>query len=648
MHPEFQLSKLSELSVSCRRVAILAADPSAPAEVVLDAVEKVHTMLPREADPLRSAQCLLPVVYANLDLRRLPDPDLLTADHPRVFAVVRALDFLRYCEPRLGRAVTRELWPLVWEWAQFIDNHECFHKDQNSVRVQFLSYFALLLKDATTKQVMYATLDVRFFVARALSDLVALSERDVTVMTSQYYSPAILSICHFLFACHDFPEHADELVVGAGGDIGDLAQLLVRYMAVIIRGLDRLGDNADGAVQERLLYTFHNAQQFMRISFRLTGGEPALLWRSMASVGYLTVAVRALETLAAVGTIPLARQSAALCLLQIHDIINSTLKACEIAEALGAGFLRALILCVDRLGTKDAFIYEAVNSFLGSVLLGSTLVHQCMSVLPAALANALEFENISGFASSPCFEKWQVFKTTATTRQQFLGEFFSFVSKRACDNFECDALMKEKTSIKCCSTCRIALYCSRKCQKVSWKDGHRAACVRLQQGRQYPSRTAERLKRFQEFAVLREYQTQKHAILLQKLKYLQRYRDANYCVVMESVNGGLFTPRVAPMSEWHRVALGAGFHAGSKMRNSNAHLEMHVVRSIGERRTIESASFLRSGTSVVTDSVFRIANQLPPGTDFEEFEASHPTLFQEVQRIARLEVVERYVKFHVR
>ncbi|KAJ7645216.1 hypothetical protein DFH06DRAFT_1477058 [Mycena polygramma] len=468
MHPEFQLSKLSELSVSCRerfqhfpdvfpvangvfsfqRVAILAADHSAPAEVVLNAVDKVQTMLAREADPLRSAQSLLPVVYANLDLRRLPDPDLLTADHPRVFAAVRALDFLKYCEPRLGCAITRELWPLVWEWAQFIDNHECFHKDQTCVRVQFLSFFALFLKDATTKQVVHETPDVRFFVARALSDLVALSERDGTVITSQFYSPAILSICHFLFACHDFPEHAEELVVGAGCDVGDLAHLLVRYMAVIVRGL---GDNADGAVQERLLYTFHNVQQFMRLPIRITGGEPVLLWRSMASVGYLTVAVRALETLAAAGTIALARQTAALCLVQVHDIINSTLKACEIAEALGAGFLRALILCVAQLGTKDAFIF----------LLGSTLVHQCMSVLPAALADALELETIPGFVSSPCFEKWQVFKTTVMTHQQCFEEFSSFPSKRACDNFECDALMEEKTTIKCCSACRIALYCSQ-------------------------------------------------------------------------------------------------------------------------------------------------------------------------------------------
>ncbi|KAJ6514512.1 hypothetical protein C8R47DRAFT_1206857 [Mycena vitilis] len=126
MHPELLPSKLLGLPNSCRAVAILAADSSANANVVHDAVVELRVLLRREANPVASAAKLLPVVYANLELQRIPDPDLYTAStvHPRVLAAVYAMEFIHFCSFRLTSAVVRELWPRLWAWAQFIDNHE--------------------------------------------------------------------------------------------------------------------------------------------------------------------------------------------------------------------------------------------------------------------------------------------------------------------------------------------------------------------------------------------------------------------------------------------------------------------------------------------------------------------------------------------
>ena len=50
------------------------------------------------------------------------------------------------------------------------------------------------------------------------------------------------------------------------------------------------------------------------------------------------------------------------------------------------------------------------------------------------------------------------------------------VSKNICCFFNCGKM----GAMKCCSQCKCAYYCSRKCQAAAWKSGHKATCKQIQ------------------------------------------------------------------------------------------------------------------------------------------------------------------------
>ncbi|KAJ7622630.1 hypothetical protein DFH06DRAFT_1305591 [Mycena polygramma] len=495
-----------------------------------------------------------------------------------------------------------------------------------------------------TVQLIYTTPDVCLFAARALAGLVTLCEQNETEIRKTCHRTAILGVKQFLAACYDFPEHLQELVGGVGGDVDDFVLLLVRYIAVLVRGL---GDNRDEVVRDTLLLTFVDIHDFLCTThIPATREEPALLWTRLASVGYVAIATRALVKLAEAGTTPVVQEAVAATLLQIHMIISdSSTTSDQIVEALKAGILRAVILCSARFGSYT-FIPDSISSLMGTLLLGSTLVYQSMVAFPAALADALEVERTPGFATSQCLREWNLLKNTVAKRLKLLDDYSSFVAKKACDNYECDRLMEEKTAFKRCSGCRVNLYCSRECQKISWRTfDHRTKCVKIQEHPEPHSwRLTEQTDGFHEYIILREYQTQKFSILLQKLVHIHRYGDTNFCVVMESINGGLCTAKVAPRAEWDRAAFSIGYPFFLEDDQGEGRAQMHLVRSIGRSTTVDSPWLLRSSPSVVAANLVRIAAQIQPGVDFGRLEESHPSLFEEIRTLVSLQVQERYIQ----
>ncbi|KAJ6449049.1 hypothetical protein C8R47DRAFT_1265612 [Mycena vitilis] len=448
---------------------------------------------------------------------------------------------------------------------------------------------------------------------------------------------------------YDYPERLRELMGGAGGDVDDFVLLLVRYIAVLVHGL---GDNHDEVVRETLLLSFIDIHDFLCTTYiPATREEPALLWTRMASVGYVKIATRALVKLAEAGTTPVVQEAVAVAMLQIHMIISDSSTTSEsarshqIVQALKAGILRAVILCSARFGSHT-FIPDSISSFLGTILPGSTLVHKSMVAFPAALADALEAERTPGFATSQCLREWKLLKNTVTKRLKFLDSYSSFIAKKACDNYECDRLMEEKTAFKRCSGCRVNLYCSRECQKVSWRTfDHRTKCANIQEHPEpHTWRLTEQSDRFHEYIILREYQTQKFSVLLQKLAHIHQYGDTSFCVVMESINGGLCTAKVASRAEWDHAVFSNGYPFCLEDDQVDGRAQRHLVRSIGRSRTVESPWLLRSSSSVVTGSLVHIAAQIPRGVDIGGLEQSHPSLFEEVRTLVSLQVEERYIQ----
>ena len=49
-----------------------------------------------------------------------------------------------------------------------------------------------------------------------------------------------------------------------------------------------------------------------------------------------------------------------------------------------------------------------------------------------------------------------------------------------CSNIGCEKLESKTGEFKLCTQCRVAYYCSRKCQKQHWKREHKQFCIRVE------------------------------------------------------------------------------------------------------------------------------------------------------------------------
>ncbi|KAJ7663419.1 hypothetical protein DFH06DRAFT_1324878 [Mycena polygramma] len=94
------------------------------------------------------------------------------------------------------------------------------------------------------------------------------------------------------------------------------------------------------------------------------------------------------------------------------------------------------------------------------------------NVAPADIGSA------DDFCRRDVFQAWMYFHQLAEVRLKLLSVFDmkNHVSHRACDNVECGIIL-EKSTLLCCSGCRESLYCSKYCQKLDWRSGHRESCV---------------------------------------------------------------------------------------------------------------------------------------------------------------------------
>ncbi|KAJ6452312.1 hypothetical protein C8R47DRAFT_1329510 [Mycena vitilis] len=640
MHPDFRTSNLSELPLTSRRVALLAVDATASPHVVIDRLLKIRAMIDRTPDSA-FARKFLPVIWAILDSRLIPDPDIPTVVQPRVVAAVLAMELLAECGV-LAPAIKSALWPRIWRWSQFIQYHAAssFHGEQQMALYKLLSHFQIFIFEPTTAQLVRRTPDVCVFVARAMNSLVDLCEQNEGEIRNIIHHKTIHAILLFLTPPDEFPAQLEELVEGAGGDMVDLAHLLVRYLAVLVRGL---GDKPDEAVRNRLFHSFLNAHGFIHTHLlRVTDDNPALLWQPLASAQYIPVITEILCRLIDAGPCPLRRNAVVNCIRQVGLFLPAA-GTCQVVVALKAGLLRALVSCTATL-VDDKDVSEPVALLLDTVMLPSTLQHDCMSALSAALAHAQDTARTPAFVASPCFARWNNLR--AWTRRR-LVYFEEFDSTRSCINLACDTLLVEKNKLKRCSACRLHLYCSPECQAACWSSpGHRAACQQSQE-RLPTSRALERTDRFHDYVISREYQSQRLNILLKKLAYIHRNGDTDFCVVMEYEHGAMCTPRVAPIAEWNAIARTNGLQQRAndpaiQSAVEAKRVEKHVLRTL-HTDMVESAWILRSNASWMDEALTDMARQIPPGVDVLQLEMVNSRLFRQIQTLASLPALETYV-----
>ncbi|KAJ6451899.1 hypothetical protein C8R45DRAFT_87428 [Mycena sanguinolenta] len=632
MHPEFVLSRLSGLPLSLRRVAWLALDASTPAKMS-DAVHQLHGLLLKYPDHIKYAANLLPVVYATLDPARLPEDT--TPEPTRLHLVHCAIGAMAlFTLHTLNFAVVHDLWTRVWAWIHFIDTHDYF-PDESICGYSRLSLLKQLVEFLLLDrpELVFSTPDVCVFVAHAWASMVARDKVD---------HGCLFGISQALAACDDFPQCLEDVLEGAGG-IRELGSLIITYIGLLVRDLGA-SDSGDSDSRCRLHLSLHRVLLFVSVP-RPETCELALQ-TSLTKAGIITALTDALITLTSVGSLagdahrnsPLCTCNGCvtdLCMQKITSLLY-VIQSPQLEKALNAGVLRAIVTGAVS-NYRMANVETALKHFLGTILVGATRYYTFMRRLATALPEVLAIQPSRAFMDSPLWADWVLFLSLAQERLQFLAEFRErFFSTRSCANFECGVLIAQKTDLRRCAACRVRYYCSKECQMHSWRtQGHRAICIFAHDsglGRQLEDHN----NRFYNFTFLRDYQTRKPAILLQKLAHIHRTVNADFCVVMEFISGRC-VPRVAPIEEWEYILE----RHPCMERSATGWREMHVVRFVDED-TLEFPWLLRCTSPAQMDGLVALARQIPKETDIVRLEKLCPALFEKLQKLANIKLIEVY------
>ncbi|KAK7014342.1 hypothetical protein R3P38DRAFT_3401057 [Favolaschia claudopus] len=286
------------------------------------------------------------------------------------------------------------------------------------------------------------------------------------------------------------------------------------------------------------------------------------------------------------------------------------------------GLLRAIIIGAGMY-PSDSQIMGAVEQLFSGIVTG-IMHYGFLPVLASAIPKALAIPPSTSFMRSRCGNTWQSIVALAEKRMKSWEHFNSTcVGIRSCENYDCDVLVAEKGTLRRCASCRSSFYCSPECQRISWrKYNHRF-------------RLDSRSRRFSLMTVLNDYQTRKSAIFLQKVEYIHRTGNTNYCLLME-YDSGHCTPQVTASTALEKSFSRHPFAT----RTAFGGRETHVVRLFPENT--EFTVLLRCNTSVLLEGLMRIAQRIPRGTDVYRLEAEIPELFNQLQALAAMQVIEIY------
>ncbi|KAJ7148354.1 hypothetical protein C8R46DRAFT_1231364 [Mycena filopes] len=208
-----------------------------------------------------------------------------------------------------------------------------------------------------------------------------------------------------------------------------------------------------------------------------------------------------------------------------------------LTEALDAGLLPLLIICArfpshGRTGDKLQALITMVSH--------GTVFYPVMSRLAQYVDYADPLTQDPTFQRSSSYAAWKHFRGLYEERLVVLQQFDSrsSASLKACDNLECDLVGRLKHELKRCVVCQTAYYCSRKCQTIDWRAGHRVACPHLRALRLAEPPLSPRARAFMRALVHHEYIANQSDLVRRQLAFRSANPDTDYYVAFDHVETG--------------------------------------------------------------------------------------------------------------
>ncbi|KAJ7622576.1 hypothetical protein DFH06DRAFT_1482062 [Mycena polygramma] len=474
MHPSLQLSALDVLPFTSRRMALSAARGT------LKDVKAVYARTQAQGNDKISP--FLPVFHACLDESRIPAEELL--DIPSTFtegAVCCAeisLESLNSMVLSFGPPIhpdaIPDLWPRLWAWVQFIDTfREQFPGDgaAGSGFINLVSSFTNWYKPHLVN-----TPGLRRVIVGAWAPVQG-CENPLRVAVG---TDALTTV---LFSELKPRNRADveEVVMGAGGSLADVAELVIGY-------LDRIA--LDGGTRqlkrerrlEGTIFDFINDVD--RIMAQVARDRSVLgpFMSALLSCGVVPSLTTMLKNL-----LPLTTRFQELFILFQRSLVSLTqiLRAAPgrqaMLDALNTGLLQVIVLS----GTHNEFD-PTVKSLIEDVLQSTLLNYYELTSLDYHLPVATALIQTETFQTSALLDSWNRFLALASERIVLLLNRDDESRLRACDNTRCRKV-EPKAQFQRCSGCLSFYYCSPECQRADWRDGnHRSHCSRY-----HPQRLSE-------------------------------------------------------------------------------------------------------------------------------------------------------------
>ncbi|KAJ7481876.1 hypothetical protein FB451DRAFT_1394487 [Mycena latifolia] len=200
------------------------------------------------------------------------------------------------------------------------------------------------------------------------------------------------------------------------------------------------------------------------------------------------------------------------------------------AQAIKSGILRAIVL---RCNSDIGKFPPQMEYFLQDGILMASVFYPVVIQLEPALRDLLPLTSLPSFRASALAREWDNFTVLGAECIRVMKDYSkgAHPTLRICDNVEC-AKITTKHEVMECSACKLAHYCSWKCQLIDWRvGGHRHDCdVFTSSGPREPEHLSARGRSFLCSLVQSDYHAQRHSILLHKIALMYERPDDTFCM----------------------------------------------------------------------------------------------------------------------
>ncbi|KAJ7061247.1 hypothetical protein C8F01DRAFT_1231170 [Mycena amicta] len=505
VHPALRLSNLQNLPLRIKLDAQAACRVEVPSPQAFNVIRAVTSGAVSLAAGDSRRLALLPFFFHVLNPASIPVlalPDSEASDEPLDATIKQLLRFVIPALSTLFRIVDipatagPTLWPRVWPWFHF------FHLHWDQLQLDSRLYSK---KPALFRMFLCFVASFRHGHNQHPMDFIGETPGFRTVLASIWkehvpgepdaglYGTWLIDISNLLLPLAPATkENADEFIAGAGGNMEDLAALIVWHLNTILTNKSLNVSDEALVYQIRVMVAFLNHVDFSTLTgdgigklydedwYRLPLGD--LFHCLLVRADFLPTLIDAMTALSKTAVADTGEVLADLFMV-IERIILFKQGDIHPMQIMRAGILRVIVRCASAQlpGTSRDWFADDLRRLLVQRLQLSCLYRYSAVELDTALADPVvqELAKHSAFVSSNIYVHWIACTKMVQDRQRIIERSSPSVHSaeyKICDNSECHKML-QTSKLKRCSHCQALSYCSKTCQKTDWRrGGHRGAC----------------------------------------------------------------------------------------------------------------------------------------------------------------------------